>query len=65
MHAFEKFPLALFMHGWADLDACVVVHSDEEEAQARSQGYRPLSEPVQEIAEEPEKRKPGRPRKAE
>lgn len=51
---FLKFPLTLFMHGWDDLDAHVVVHSDEEEAEARAKGYRMLSDPVPE--NEPQKR---------
>lgn len=56
--------MALYMNGWADLDACTVVRSEEEEAHARELGFRTLSEPVYEAPTTPEKRKPGRPKKA-
>lgn len=65
MSTFAEFPKALFKDGWADLDACVVVRSEAEEVLAREQGYRPLSEPVDPITPQPEKRKPGRPKKVE
>ena len=45
-----EYPKALYLHGWDDLDAMVTVHSHAEEADARAEGYRSLSEPVAEPA---------------
>ncbi len=42
-----EYPKALYLRGWDDLDACVTVHDAEQEAEARAEGYRMLSEPVE------------------
>jgi len=42
----QEYPKALYRAGWDDLDASVTVHSAQEEASARAEGYRGLSEPV-------------------
>jgi hypothetical protein len=42
---FHEYPKALYLRGWADLDAKVVVSDAAEEADARAQGYRMLSDP--------------------
>ena len=65
---FIEYPKSLYLHGWDDLDACVIVRDEQQEAQARSEGYRMLSEPEQDPqddapAESPKKR--GRPRKTD
>lgn len=59
---FHEFPKALYLRGWDDLDACLVVRNAAEEADARAKGYRMLSEPVAEA--EPERPRRGRPPKA-
>jgi hypothetical protein len=43
-----EFPKALYLRGWDDLAACVTVQDAAEEAGARAQGYRSLTEPVAE-----------------
>lgn len=43
----KEYPKALYLKGWDDLDACVVVLDAEEEAAARKEGYRMLNEPVE------------------
>lgn len=43
---FHEYPKALYLRGWEDLDATVVVANAAEEADARARGYRMLSEPV-------------------
>jgi hypothetical protein len=47
---FHEYPKALYLRGWDDLDACVTVHSVEQEEEARADGYRMLSEPVADFA---------------
>ena len=59
---FIEYPKSLYLKGWDDLDASVIVHDAEQEAQARDQGYRSLDEPVS-VQDEPRKR--GRPRKTD
>lgn len=51
-----EYPKSLYLHGWEDLSAEVVVRDAAEEAEARARGYRMLSDP------EPPRR--GRPPKA-
>lgn len=60
---FIEYPKSLYLKGWDDLDACVVVKNADEEDQARKDGYRALHEPVADVQDEPKKR--GRPRKTE
>jgi len=65
---FIEYPKSLYLKGWDDLDASVIVHDAEQEAQAREEGYRMLSEPEKDPqddapAESPKKR--GRPRKTD
>lgn len=52
-----EYPKSLYLKGWEDLDAHVIVYSKDEESDARAKGYKCLADPVE------EKRKPGRPRK--
>jgi hypothetical protein len=65
---FREYPKALYLRGWDDLDACVTVYDREQEAAARAEGYRMLSEPVpapvvdDDTADAPKRR--GRPPKA-
>lgn len=59
---FHEYPKSLYLRGWADLDAHVVVSDAAEEADARAQGYRMLSEP--EEPEAPAAPRRGRPPKA-
>lgn len=40
----KEYPKALYLKGWEDLDACVVVLDADEEAAARKDGYRMLNE---------------------
>ena len=42
---FHEFPKSLYLRGWADLSATVVVENAAEEAEARAAGYRMLSDP--------------------
>lgn len=42
-----RYPLALYRAGWDDLSDFVVVHNEDAEADARREGYRMLSEPVE------------------
>jgi hypothetical protein len=42
----QEYPKALYLRGWDDLDASVTVRDAAEEAAARAQGYRMLSEPA-------------------
>lgn len=59
-----EYPKALYLRGWAALDACVVVTTSAEEQHARAQGYRHLAEPVAgDDADDAPKRR-GRPPKA-
>ncbi len=62
--AFIEYPKALYLKGWADLDACVTVHDAAGEAEARKAGYRMLSEPADAPAPVAEKPRIGRPPKA-
>ena len=41
-----EYPKALYLRGWEDLGAMVMVHNAAEEADARTEGYRTLAEPV-------------------
>ena len=43
-----EYPKSLYSKGWEDLSATVVVHSEEEEAEARKNGYKGLADPVEE-----------------
>lgn len=49
-----EYPKSLYLRGWADLSATVVVHDAAAEAEARAAGYRMLSDPPEpaEAAEE-------------
>lgn len=61
---FQRYPMALYLRGWDDLNAMVTVHSSEEEEAARADGYRHLAEdPAEEddSVEAPKRR--GRPPK--
>lgn len=58
-----EYPKALYLRGWAALDACVVVTTAAEEQHARTQGYRHLSEPVAGDDAPPAPKRPGRPPK--
>lgn len=40
----KEYPKALYLSGWDDLGACVVVLDAEEESSARKDGYRMLTE---------------------
>jgi len=40
-----EYPKSLYLRGWADLSATVVVENAAEEAEARAAGYRMLSDP--------------------
>lgn len=42
---FHEYPKSLYLRGWADLSATVVVHDAAAEAEARAAGYRMLSDP--------------------
>lgn len=52
----NEYPKALYLHGWEDLSAYVIVQDREGEAKAREDGYAMLNE-------EPAKPRRGRPRK--
>lgn len=41
-----EYPKSLYLHGWDDLEATVIVNSVEEEEEARKQGYKMLGEEV-------------------
>lgn len=47
----NKYPKALYSKGWEDLSAMVTVNSDEEEAEARKNGFKGLDDPVEEKKE--------------
>lgn len=68
-----EYPKGLYLRGWEDLDAFVIVKDAEEEAAARAKGYRHINEPApvdaapapvghDDSPEEPKRR--GRPPKA-
>ena len=69
-----SYPKYLYRGGWEPLDA-LLVHSEVDEAEARSNGYGDAPHDVQEQgqataeevkqAEPPAKRGPGRPRKVQ
>jgi hypothetical protein len=42
----SDFPKGLYLHGWDDMDAYVIVADAAEEAAARAKGYRHINEPV-------------------
>lgn len=42
---FHEYPKSLYLRGWSDLSATVVVHDAAAEAEARAAGYRMLSDP--------------------
>lgn len=46
---FHEFPKSLYLRGWDDLSATVVVHDAAAEAEARAAGYRMLSDPPEPI----------------
>lgn len=69
MPEFQRYPLALYRQGWADLGDTVTVESEAEEAHARKSGFRMLAEAgqadaAQEPAAEPAKPRRGRKPKA-
>ena len=41
---YVEFPKALYLRGFEDLDAWVMVHTRDEEAVKRAEGYKHLSE---------------------
>lgn len=41
-----EYPKSLYLKGWEDLSATVIVNSPDEEEAARKHGYRTLNEPV-------------------
>lgn len=64
---FQKYPMCLFERGDAQAGH-VIVHGEDEEAAKRAEGFRGAWEPQEKAepaTEEPAKRRPGRPRKAE
>ena len=46
-----EYPKQLYLHGWDDLSATVIVEDAEQEDEARKQGYKMLSD------EKPKKRR--------
>lgn len=52
-----EYPKQLYLYGWDDLDASVVVHDAEQEAEARKAGYKMLSESSQPFETAPRKRR--------
>lgn len=67
-YVYQKFPLSLYLRGDVASDHVIVTSEDEEAAQ-RAEGFRGAWEPQEKAieaaveADEPAKRKPGRPRK--
>ena len=41
----EQYPKQLYRKGWDDLDDTIVVHDEGEEAAARKDGFKMLSDP--------------------
>lgn len=54
----NEYPKSVYLHGWDDLDAMLIVHDPGEEAAARLDGYKMLTE----FEVDPVKRR-GRPKK--
>lgn len=52
-----EYPKQLYLHGWDDLSATVVVMDAEQEAEARKAGYTMLSESSQPFETAPRKRR--------
>ena len=52
-----EYPKQLYLHGWDDLDATVVVHDAGQEAAARKDGYKMLSDSSQPFETAPRKRR--------
>lgn len=46
---FYEYPKSLYLEGWDNLDASVIVNDSDEEFEARKQGYKSLDEPVDEV----------------
>lgn len=46
-----EFPKGLYLHGWDDMDAYVIVKDAAEEAAARAKGYRHINEAAPVAAE--------------
>jgi hypothetical protein len=51
---FIEYPKSLYLSGWRDLDAHVIVQDAAEEVAARDAGYRGINEPA---SEEPPRRR--------
>lgn len=49
-NAMNEYPKSLYRKGWEDLNDTIVVHDPGEEAAARLDGFRMLSEPEPEKA---------------
>ena len=52
-----EYPKQLYLHGWDDLSATIVVMDAEQEAEARKAGYTMLSESSQPFETAPRKRR--------
>lgn len=52
-----EYPKQLYLHGWDDLSATIVVMDAEQEAEARKTGYTMLSESSQPFETAPRKRR--------
>lgn len=46
-YRYQEYPKSLYLRGWDDLNATVVVNNEDEEATARAEGYRSLAEPAE------------------
>ena len=64
--AIIEYPKSLYLKGWDDLDAMVIVYDEEGEKAARAKGYKGLAENevIPASLQVEVKRGPGRPPKA-
>lgn len=46
---FYEYPKSLYLEGWDNLDASVIVNDSDEEFEARKQGYKGLDEPTEDV----------------